>query len=132
MNDIACALFVRDGKVLLARRSPTRDKYPDCWDLPGGRAEMGDSVEDALVRETREEMGIVPRRYTKIAEIPEPRPDDYGPGTYHIFLVHNWDGGEPWIQADEHTMFDWFPAEEAAALPDLELDNLRPLFRALT
>jgi mutator protein MutT len=131
MSDIACALFVRDGRILLARRSPDRDKYPDCWDLPGGRAEDGDSVEEALLRETREEMGVTPRLFTKIAEIPEPHPDSYGPGTYHIFLVRNWDG-EPAIRDDEHTMFHWFTSDEAAALPNLELDGLRRIFRALT
>ncbi|MCE9649331.1 MAG: NUDIX domain-containing protein [Parvibaculum sp.] len=131
MSDIACALFVRDGKILLARRAPDRDKYPGCWDLPGGHAENGDSVEDALVRETREEMGVTPRRYTKIAEIPEPRVSDYGPATYHIFLVRSWEG-EHWLKDGEHTMFDWFTTDEAASLPDLELDGLRPLFRALT
>lgn len=45
-----------DGKVLLVLR-----KLPPeagCWSLPGGRVEFMERVEDALVRELKEELGI--------------------------------------------------------------------------
>lgn len=45
-------VLVRDGKVLLAYNE--RDE----WELPGGRIEVGESPEQCVVREFREETGL--------------------------------------------------------------------------
>lgn len=47
------ALILQDGKVLLAMR---RDI--DWWNLPGGGMEIGETVEEAVLREVREETGL--------------------------------------------------------------------------
>nr|WP_049574286.1 NUDIX domain-containing protein [Nonomuraea sp. SBT364] len=51
-------MLVRDGEVLLGRRSGTG--YADgLWHLPSGHLEAGESVVAAAVREAREETGVV-------------------------------------------------------------------------
>ena len=45
------------GRILLARRTEGRD-LAGLWEFPGGKVEPGESPEDALVRELREELGI--------------------------------------------------------------------------
>jgi 8-oxo-dGTP pyrophosphatase MutT (NUDIX family) len=50
----ACALIVRDGKVLLVRHS-----YVPGWLLPGGGVERGEAAEHAVIREMTEEIGLV-------------------------------------------------------------------------
>ena len=52
----AAAVVIHDGRVLLIRRG----KAPDAgeWSIPGGAVELGESVEDALRREIREETGL--------------------------------------------------------------------------
>lgn len=127
MEDIACALFVRDGRVLLAKRSAQRRKYPDRWDLPGGHVEARDTLADALAREVGEELGVKPLAATEIAHLPEPLPDVYGAATYHIFLVTEWEG-EPEIRDDEHSTLRWFAPEDAASLDDLTLPDLANVF----
>jgi 8-oxo-dGTP diphosphatase len=59
---VAAAVIERgDGQVLLAQRPPGK-AYAGYWEFPGGKLEAGETPEHALVRELREELGIVVRR----------------------------------------------------------------------
>ena len=53
----ACALIDTDGRVLLARR-PEGKKMAGLWEFPGGKLQPGETPEQALIRELREELGI--------------------------------------------------------------------------
>ena len=53
----ACALVDTDGRVLLARR-PEGKKMAGLWEFPGGKLNPGETPEQALIRELREELGI--------------------------------------------------------------------------
>lgn len=60
MNSVlvsAVALYDRDGRVLLAQR-PEGKSMAGMWEFPGGKVELGESPEAALVREIKEELGI--------------------------------------------------------------------------
>jgi 8-oxo-dGTP diphosphatase len=51
------AMIEREGKYLITQRPPTAT-LPLLWEFPGGRVEPGESDEEALARELREEMNI--------------------------------------------------------------------------
>jgi len=103
------ALFIRpDGKVLLGLRAPTKKVWPGHWDTIGGRVEDGESLEEALVREAREEVGVTPVETRLIATVRERRPDLYGDALHHVYAVTRWQGGEPANVCDEHTELRWF------------------------
>ena len=53
----ACALVDPDGRVLLARR-PEGKPMAGLWEFPGGKLAPGETPEDALIRELKEELGI--------------------------------------------------------------------------
>lgn len=54
---VACAIIEQDGKVLAAQRSAAMS-MPLKWEFPGGKIEAGESPEECLNRELKEELGI--------------------------------------------------------------------------
>jgi 8-oxo-dGTP diphosphatase len=53
---VDAVIFFREGIVLINRDNPP---YQGCFALPGGFVEIGETVEDAVQREAREETGLV-------------------------------------------------------------------------
>jgi 8-oxo-dGTP diphosphatase len=54
---VGAMLEQEGGRYLITQRPPT-SSLPLLWEFPGGRVEPGESDEQALARELREEMGI--------------------------------------------------------------------------
>jgi 8-oxo-dGTP diphosphatase len=114
------ALFIRpDGKVLLGLRAPSKTAWPGHWDTIGGHLEDGESLEAALVREAREEVGVTPTRFRLIATVRERQPERYGDARHHIYAVTAWHGGEPTNICDEHTELKWFSIDEMRGLTNI-------------
>lgn len=53
----AVALVDPDNRVLIAQR-PMGKSLAGLWEFPGGKIEPGETPEDCLIRELREELGI--------------------------------------------------------------------------
>lgn len=54
----ACALVDADGRILLTQRPPGKT-LAGLWEFPGGKIEVGERPEECLIRELKEELGIV-------------------------------------------------------------------------
>ncbi len=71
---VAGAITDARGRVLLARRTEGRD-LAGLWEFPGGKCEPGESPEQALVRELREELGIEVRVGPALIAVAQQYPD---------------------------------------------------------
>lgn len=58
---VAVALVDVDGRVLIAKRPPGK-KMAGLWEFPGGKVDIGETPEQALIRELKEELGIDTRQ----------------------------------------------------------------------
>jgi 8-oxo-dGTP diphosphatase len=54
---VSAGIIYRAGRVLIGQRRTT-DKHALQWEFPGGKVEVGESPQEALVRELREELQI--------------------------------------------------------------------------
>lgn len=52
------AFIVKDGKLLILKRRDDEEFLPGVWEVPGGGVDEGETVPDAVIRETKEEAGI--------------------------------------------------------------------------
>jgi 8-oxo-dGTP diphosphatase len=111
---VAAALFDADGHVLMQRR-PAGKAHAGLWEFPGGKVEVGEAPAEALVRELREELGIV----VGVASL---RPIDFA-ATKHVILLlfacRCWQGDMIASAADE---LRWNVPAHLAELPMPPLD----------
>lgn len=122
---VAVGVIFREGKVLIARR-PDHVHQGGLLEFPGGKVEAGESVQQALVREIREETGLLirPETLEPVIEIRH----DYG--DKQVFL-DVWEtafvDGDP--EGREGQEIRWLDVAELADL-DFPAAN-RPIIRAL-
>ena len=103
---------IRDGRVLLVRRSPSKPSYPGVWDLFGGHVDGCESLEEALRREAREELGIEVLAFRWLGQIY----DRVEPAVVHLYAIASWEGEPVNAAPEEHTAMRWLGARELLKL----------------
>jgi len=113
------AAIVRDGMLLAARRTEP-PRLAGGWELAGGKVEPGETDQEALVREVREELGVTVRVGARVG-------GDWPLGRYvlRVWLATIVDGSEPvpleqhdalrWVDLADLDAVDWLPGDREPA-----------------
>jgi len=110
---VAAALLNEKGELLLAERTPAM-KMPGVWELPGGKMELGETPEKALIRELKEELNI---------EVNEEDLEPFSFVSYRydlfhlvmpIYLCRKWEGA---LYGAEGQCVEWITYEDLAHKP---------------
>lgn len=80
--DVAAAVIVRDGRVLIVRRGPG-ERHAGFWEFPGGKIDPGETPQACIERELREELGI----WTRAGEIFAVSEYEYDHGTVRLIAI---------------------------------------------
>jgi 8-oxo-dGTP diphosphatase len=125
---VACALIDPDGRVLIAQRPPGK-AMSGLWEFPGGKIEAGERPEDTLIRELREELGIMVLE----ACLAPFAFASHGYTDFHLlmplYLCRRWEGT---VTALEHSAIKWVRPRELASYPMPAADlPLIPMLRDL-
>ncbi len=113
-------------KYLLVRRNINDDIFPGKWQNLGGKMEIGESVEQTLIREIYEEVGIkitsdTPVKYLHSYSWQKDSNDIYRLGL--IFLV-DIDNNKTKVKLSPELMdYGWFDIEEIDALDTIGIDS---------
>ena len=120
---VSAALVFRSGKLLITQR-PAAAHLGGLWEFPGGKCEPGETFEDCLHRELREELGIE----VEIGALLEELTHDYPEKRVHLkFFLCRWLANEPqplgcpafaWITREQLGDYE-FPAADARLLETL-------------
>ncbi len=62
-------VVVKDNKVLLLKRKSSYRKNSYFWDMAGGRINKNESIKPTLIREIKEELGIIPKKIGRIINV---------------------------------------------------------------
>ena len=124
----AAALIDADGRVLITRR-PDGKPMAGLWEFPGGKGEPGETPEEALIRELREELDID----TSASCLAPLTFASHGYPEFHLlmplYVCRKWQGivrpteGQvtKWVRARDLRTYDMPPADLPLIPPLIEL-----------
>ncbi len=110
------AAVIRRGDCIFATQRGYGE-FEDGWEFPGGKIEFGETPEDALAREMREELGIEVIVGEKIATL------EYDYSAFHLSMDCFWvrvltgtlelkeHKAARWLGREELDSVDWLPAD---------------------
>ena len=121
MIEVAAGIIVRDNKVLLAKRKEGKS-LAGYWEFPGGKIEINETAEEALIRELSEEFNIKTEILSEFHENTHQYPNNTV--NLHSFIVKHIEGEYRlnahseiiWIQVENILDYDLAPADIPIAI----------------
>ncbi len=123
---VVAAFLRKENRVLVGRRP--KGSLEDRWEFPGGKIESGESPEQALKRELKEEIGIEARQFQLLWSCSE----TYGQtGIIILFYSVDYWKGEP--KPLHHTEIRWIPFDDLPQyeMPEINQSHVRQLMSLL-
>jgi mutator protein MutT len=118
------AVIIKDGKILLEKRKNEPGKGK--WSIPGGLVELGETIEQTVIREVKEETGLEVEKPEHIDVVDNIIRDESGRVKYHFVIIDYFmklKGGTLKAASDAEEL-KWVP------LSDVEKYDLTKTFRA--
>ncbi|TSC90518.1 MAG: mutT/nudix family protein [Parcubacteria group bacterium Gr01-1014_2] len=119
------AIIIKDGKILLIHRIKSGQEY---YVFPGGGVKEGESLEEALIREIKEELTLDVKVFKQIFNITNQGREEF------YFLIQEYDGisqlnGEEKERMDENNQYIpvWIKVSEAISMSNLYPKEARNL-----
>jgi len=116
MKEVTAAIIIKDNKVLIAQRAPA-ENLAGKWEFPGGKTELGETPQECLRREIREELEVD----IEVLDFFGESIYAYHSGTIKLMAFWcKWISGEftlnvhsnlAWVNRQELDLYDFAPAD---------------------
>ena len=116
VNSVDLITLDENKRILLVKRNEPDELDNDEWSIPGGGAKAGESIEEALVREIKEELNCKITKFTYFRSYFEKESDKDVRGFYFYSKIK----GSIKLSV-EHSKYKWFSFEKIVALKKSEL-----------
>lgn len=123
-NEVCCFLINDKSQTLLQKRSATKKFSPNKWRPCAGHVKAYESLEDAMIREIEEEIGVLFKKEElklldrRIEVLPK-----NSHVTYFYYLKSNLEEDKFTIQKEELSEVKWFNIEDALNATTLNEDS---------
>lgn len=109
---VSCWIMNEKGEILLQKRAGDKRKNPNKWAKTGGQVDAGETVEEAIFREVKEELGIeVPKEQIKVIDIHKSN-DKNKRFSYNFIFVVNYKIEDYILQKEEVVEVKYVTIEE--------------------
>ena len=113
--EVVAAIIKKDDKIFITKRS--YGEFIDMWEFPGGKVEVGETQEEALIREIKEELelDITNLNYLTTVEYDYPKfhlsMDCFWCELQSEHVVLNEHEDAKWLSKAQLDSVDWLPAD---------------------
>ena len=109
-TEVTCAVIVRDGLILATRRGKDMN-HAGLWEFPGGKLHPGETYEECLIREIKEELNVTVRITGELV------PSEFQYPQKRIKLIPFWaEIVEGTLYSVEHDRVEWFSPSQLMRL----------------
>jgi len=116
--EVVAAVIQHKGKILAVQRGPAKYDYiSEKWEFPGGKMEAGETEQETIIREIKEELDMDISVNSKLITVEHTYPDFHL--TMHTYMCET-NQSEPtltehlayqWLEKSELTKLDWAGAD---------------------
>ena len=115
--EVVAAIIHQEGRILATQRG--YGEWKGMWEFPGGKMEAGETEEEAIVREIREELCVGIRVERKVCTV------EYDYPQFHLRMHCFWCSiAEGVLELKEHQSARWLAKEEWESVEWLPADVL--------
>lgn len=100
----------RDGRLLIIKRSEDDDYYAGFWDVPGGGLHKGETIDEGLRREAREESGLSLSKVRPLTTWSHGEGDTFELGLSFLATADT----DAVVLSEEHTDHRWLAPDEVS------------------
>ena len=113
---VVAAIMIENNKIFATQRG--YGDFKDGWEFPGGKIEKGETPEEALIREIKEELDTTINVNKKIDTVEQDYPNFHL--SMNCFICNILEGdlvlkeheASKWLSKDELYSVDWLPADK--------------------
>lgn len=113
--EVVAAIIKKADKIFITRRS--YGEFQNMWEFPGGKIEVGETRENALIREIKEELELDINKLEYLITVDYDYPNFHL--TMHCYICEicggslnlNAHNDAKWVSLEELSSQDWVPAD---------------------